>query len=218
MAVFSLVLLAFNAASVQASPRNLIARGQGHDSGPGTDSVPTDYSHDGSWGSGNDDWGSSEYGGSWGHSTTSNSPGSQYSPGGWGHSSTCTASTVVEYSTLTVAGPESTVYISGSGTTETLEASTVYISGSDHTSYLPATLTIAGPAETFVSTVHDTITRPAAPTTIFVTQNGQGWNRTVTYEETEVVTTTQHEISTIYNEETTTLTSAVTLPGESLAQ
>lgn len=233
MAAFSFILLAINAAVAHCSPRNLIARGQGHNSSPGTDSTPQDYSHGGSWGSGNDGWDSSEYGGSWGHSTTSNGPGSQYGPGGWGHSSTCAVSTIVEYSTLTVSGSGSTVYISGSGFTETLGASTVYISGSDYTSYLPAstvyisgsdhtsylpasTLTIAGPAETYVSTAHDTTTRPAVPTTIFVTQNGQGWNRTVTYE--EVVTTTQHEVSTIYNEETTTATSAVTLPGESLAQ
>lgn len=109
-----------------------------------------------------------------------------------------------------MAGPA--VYISGSGYTTTLSAETVYISGSDHTSYDPASaVTIEGPVQTSISTSFGTVTQPEAPTTIYITQNGPGWNRTVTHEETE--TTTQREISTVYNEETATITSLVTLPG-----
>jgi hypothetical protein len=36
----------------------------------------------------------------------------------------------------------------------------------------------------------------------------------LTREETDFVTTTNHETSTVYNEETTTATSIVTLPGK----
>ena len=112
-----------------------------------------------------------------------------------------------------MTGP--TVYVSGSGYTTTLSAETVYISGSDHTSYLPAsTIIIEGPVQTSLSTSFGTVTQPAAPTTIYITQNGPGWNRTITHEETE--TTTQREISTIYNEETATITSLITLPGKPL--
>lgn len=231
MAILSLLMLALRAASVEASPRKVQARGREGNPGSGTDSGPSEYSQGGTWGSRDNGWDSSEYGGSWGHSMTSVGPASQYSGGEWGHGSTCVGSTVVDYSTLTVDKPGPTVYISGSGTTKTLEASTVYISGSDHTSYLPAstvyltgadrtsylpasTVTVAGPANISLSTIFNTITRSAAPTTVFVTQNGPGWNRTVTYEETDFVTKTQHEVSTVYNEETTIVTSAVTLPGE----
>jgi hypothetical protein len=215
MATFSLLVLAFGSfASVSASPRNLIARGKERDASPGEGNGPPGYSDGGSWAPQSSDWGSaSQYDGSWDHSSTVDHPGSQYGGGGgWGHGTTCAASTVTEISTTEVAGP--TVYISGSGCTTTLSASTVYISGSDHTSYVPAsTVTIAGPVQTSISTSFGTVTQPAAPTTIYITQNGPGWNRTITHEETDIVTTTQHEISTSYNEETTTATSVVTLPG-----
>lgn len=216
MAAFSLLVLAFCSATVvSASPRNHIARGQGGNASPGGESGPPGYSDGGSWDSKTDDWGSaSQYGGSWGHSSTVDYPGSQYGGGGgggWGHGTTCAVSTVTEVSTSQVAGP--TVYVSGSGYTTTLSAETVYISGSDHTSYLPAsTVTIEGPVQTSISTSFGAVTQPAAPTTIYITQNGPGWNRTITHEETE--TTTQREISTIYNEETATITSVVTLPGK----
>jgi hypothetical protein len=45
-------------------------------------------------------------------------------------------------------------------------------------------------------------------------QNGPGWNRTITHEETDILTTTEREISTIFDEETTTATSVMTLLGE----
>jgi hypothetical protein len=222
------VLVASWAAAVSASPRNIVARGQGQNDSPGG---PPGYSHDDSWGSKSAGWGdSSQHDGSWDHSSTAGHPSSQYGGtdgGGWGYSSTCEASTIVE--TSTVAGSASTVYISGSGYTETLSASTVYISGSgytttlpastvyisgsDHTSYAPAsTVTLAGPAVTSVLTISGTITQPASPTTIFITRTGLGWNQTLTCEETDFVTTTQRETSTIYNEEITTATSIVTLP------
>jgi len=214
MAAFSLLVLAFcSAIVVSASPRNHIARGQGENARPRGESGPPGYSDGGSWDSKTDDWGSaSQYGGSWGHSSTVDYPGSQYGGGGgWGHGTTCAVSTVTEVSTSRVAGP--TVYVSGSGYTTTLSAETVYISDSDHTSYLPAsTVTIEGPVQTSISTSFGTVTQPAAPTTIYITQNGPGWNRTITHEETE--TTTQREISTIYDEETATITSLVTLPGK----
>jgi hypothetical protein len=96
-----------------------------------------------------------------------------------------------------------------------LPASTIYISGSDHTSYLPAsTLTVEGPVETSISTVFGPTLKPAAPTTVFITRNGPGWNRTITQEVIDVTTTTQREVSTIYNEETATVTSFVTRPGK----
>lgn len=257
MTALPLLALVLCATGISASPRNLAIRGQGRDASPGGDSGPPGYSKDEPWGSTTDGWGdSSQYGGSWGHSSTAVHPGSQYGGGGgggggWGHSSTCGDSTVVEISTVagpastvyisgsdlteilpastvhisgsdhtsTVVIPASTVYISGSAFTKTLPALTVYISGSDHTSYVPAsTLTIAGPVETSVSTIYGTLTRPAVPTTVFVTHNGPGWNRTVTHEQTDVVTTTQYEVSTLYDEETTTVTSAVTLPGRSLGK
>ncbi|GAB7327628.1 hypothetical protein MBLNU13_g11472t2 [Cladosporium sp. NU13] len=217
MAALSLLVLAFCSATVvSASPRNHIARGQGGNASPGGKSGPPGYSDGGSWDSKTDDWGGpSQYGGSWGHSSTVDYPGSQYGGGGgggWGHGTTCAVSTVTEVSTSQVAGP--TIYISGSGYTTTLSASTIHISGSDHTSYIPAsTVTIQGPVQTSISTSFGTVTQPAAPTTVYITQNGPGWNRTVTHEETEILTTTQREISTIYNEETTTATSLVTLPG-----
>jgi len=216
MATFSLLVLAFGSfTGVSASPRNLIARGKERDASPGGNNGPPGYSDGGSWGPQSSDWGSSsQYDGSWDHSSTVDYPGSQYGGGGgWGHGTTCAALTVTEISTTEVAGP--TVYISGSGYTTTLSASTVYISGSDHTPYAPAsTVTIGGPVQTSISTSFGTVTQPAALVTIYITQNGPGWNRTVTHEETDVVTTTQRETSTVYNEETTTATSVVTLPGK----
>jgi hypothetical protein len=222
------------AAAVSASPRNIIARRQEQNHSPGEDG-PLGYSHDDSWGSKSGGWGdSSQYDGSWGHSSTAESPGSQYGGtdgGGWGYSSTCEASTIVETSTLagpastfyisgsdyTTTLPASTVYISGSGYTATLPASTVYISGSDYISCVPpSTLTLAGPAVTSTLTISGTLTQPASPITVFVTRTGLGWNHTLTHEETDFVTTTQYETSTAYNEETTTATSVVTLPGKTL--
>jgi hypothetical protein len=221
------------AAAVSASPRNIVARGQEQNHNPQGDGPPG-YSHDDSWGTKSGGRGdSSQHDGSWDHSSIAGHPGSQYGGtdgGGWGYSSTCEASTIVE--TSTVAGsastvyisgsgytetlPASTVYISGSGYTTTLPASTVYISGSDYTSYAPAsTLTLAGPAVTSVLTVSGTITQLASPATVFITRTGLGWNHTLTREETGFVTTTQRETSTVYNEETTTATSIVTLPGKS---
>lgn len=204
----------WSAISVSASPRSLLARGQQHGANTGGDTVPPDYSHDGSWDSKTDGWGSpSQYDGSWDHSSTLDHPSSQYGGGsgdGWGHTSTCVISTIQ------VAGPTSTVYLSGSDYTTTLPAPTVYISEPDHTSYAPAsTHTVAGPAQTSVKTIYATLTQPAVPTTIYITHQGPGWNRTVTHERTEVSITTQHEVSTIYNEETTTTTSLITLPGRS---
>ena len=220
MATLSLLVLAFcSVTSVSASPRNL-ARGKERDASPGGDDGPPDYSYGGSWGPESSEWGSaSQYDGSWDHSSTVPLPGSQYGGGGggggWGHSTSCAASTVTEVSTSQVAGP--TIYVSGSGYTTTLSASTVYISGSEHTSFVPAsTVTIVGPVQTSISTPFGTLTQQAAPTTIYVTHNGPGWNKTITHEETDIVTTTQREVSTIYNEETTTATSVVTLPGKHL--
>lgn len=216
MATLSLLFLAFSSfASVSASPRNLVARGKERDSSPGGDYGPPSNSQGGSWSPQSSDWGSaSQYDGSWDHSSTVDGPRSQYGGGGggWGHGTTCAALTVTEVFTSQVAGP--TIYISGSGYTTTLDASTVYVSGSDYTSYVPAsTVTIAGPVQTSISTSFGTVTQPAAPTTIYITQNRPGWNYTVTHEETDIVTTTQRETSTVYNEETTTATSVVTLPG-----
>lgn len=126
-------------------------------------------------------------------------------------------------STLTVGGSASTVYLSGKdhtsflpASTVTLDgsASTVYISGKDHTSFLPgSTITAAGPAHTSVITAYETVKEPAAPTTIYITQQGLGYNHTITREETELITTTQYEYSTRFNDETTTMTSVLTLPG-----
>lgn len=218
MATFSLLVLALSSiTSVSASPRNLIARGKERDASSGGDYGPPGYSQGGSWGPQSSDWESaSQYDGSWDHSSTTDGPGSQYGGGGggggWGHGTTCAALTVTEISTSQVAGP--TVYISGSGYTTTLDASTVYTSGSDYTSYVPAsTVTIAGPVQTSISTSFGTVTQPAAPTTIHITQNRPGWNQTITHEQTDVVTTTQREIPTVYNDETTTATSVVILPG-----
>jgi hypothetical protein len=231
MIVLLPVLVASWAAVVSASPRNIVARGQGQNDSRGG---PPGYSHDDSWGSKSGGWGdSSQHDGSWDHSSTAGHPGSQYGGtdgGGWGYSSTCEASTIVETSTVAgsastvyVSGsgytetlPASTVYISGSGYTTTISASTVYVSGSDYTSYAPAsTLTLAGPAITSYLTISGTITQPASPTTVFITRTGLGWNHTLTCEETDFLTTTQRETSTVYNEETTTATSIVTLPGKS---
>lgn len=216
MASFSLLVLAFCSATiVLASPRNLIARGKERDVSLGEDDGPPGYSNGGFWGPASSGWESaSQHDGSWDHSSTADHPGSQYGGGGgWGYGTTCAALTVTEISTSQVAGP--TVYISGAGYTTTLSASTVYVSGSEHTSYIPAsTVTVAGPVQTSISTFYGTVTQPAAPTTIYITQNGPGWNRTVTHEETDILTTTQSEISTIYNEETITEISLVTLPGK----
>lgn len=232
MAMLNALVLGLCASSAIASPRNLLPRNQKRgSSGGGTGSGgPPAYPHDGSWGPQSDDWDDD----SWGHTSTSDhpgTPGGYGGGGGWGHSSTCDASTIVETSTTTLIGSASTVYISGSGYTTTLAASTVYISGSDHTSFVPAsTVTIRGvPDSTSVSTAYETITQPAVPTTVYLTRTGPGWNHTVTHEETDVVTTTQREwstiydeetitttlreYSTVYDEETTTLTSLVTLPG-----
>lgn len=212
MATLSLFVLVFHfAISVLASPRSLVARSHERDAIPGGDTGPPGDYHDGSWESKTGDWGSSsQYDGTWDHSSTLSHPGSQYGGGGgdWGHTSTCAVSTIIETSTST-----STVYVSGPDHTTYYPASTVYITGSEHTSFVPAsTVTITGPAETSVSI----ITQLAAPTTVFITHNGPGWNRTITHEETSVATTTQREISTIYSEETTTATSVVTLPGRLL--
>lgn len=216
MAPSSLLVLAFcSVASVSASPRNLLARGKERDASPAGDHGPPGYLNGGSWDAQSSDWeGASQYGGSWDHSSTVGYPGSQYGGGGgWEHGTTCAALTVTEISTSEVAGP--TIYISGSGYTKTLAVSTVYISRSDHTSYVPAsTVTIGGPVQTSISTSFGTVTQPEAPVTIYITQNGPGWNRTVTQQETDIITTTQRESSTIHNEETTTATSVVTLPGK----
>ena len=215
MATLSLFVLVFYfAISVLASPRNQIARSHERDAIPGEDTGPPGDYHDGYWESKTGDWGSSsQYDVTWDHSSTLSNPGSQYGGGGggggdWGHTSTCAVFTIIETSTST-----STVYVSGPDHTAYYPASTVYITGSEYTSFVPAsTVTIAAPAETSVSI----ITQPAAPTTVFITHNGPGWNRTVTHQETSVATTTQREVSTIYNEETTTATSVVTLPGRLL--
>lgn len=216
MAAFSLLILAVSSfTTVSASPRNHVARGKERDANPGGLDDSSAYSPGGSWGpQSSESWSASQHHGSWDHSSTADHPGSQYGVGGgWGHGTTCAALTVTEISTSRVAGP--TVYISSYGYTTTLSASTVYISGSDYTSYAPASaVTIAGPVQTSISTSFETVTQPAAPTTIYITQNGPGWNRTITHEETDTVTTTQLEISTIYDEETTTATSVVTLPGK----
>jgi hypothetical protein len=218
MASFSLLILAFcSAITVSASPRNLIARGKDRDANPDGDGFPPGYSNGGFWGPASSDWEStSQYDDSWDHSSTVDHSGSQFGGGGRkGHGTTCAALTVTEISTSQVAGP--TIYIPGSGYTTTLSASTVYISGSEHTSYIPAsTVTVAGPVQTSISTYYGTITQPAAPTTIYITRNGPGWNRTITDEETEIVTMTQSEVSTIYNEETATEISIVVLPGKYL--
>jgi len=199
-----------------ASPRNLLPHMQKREPGSGGSSASPDYTHDDSWVPKPGD-SPSQYGGNWGHGSSSESTKSHHGDGGddWGHSSTCAAFTITETSVSMLAGPTSTVYVSESGYTSVLPASTVYISGSGYTSFLPAsTVTVAGSAQTTVSTVYDTLTRPAAPTTVYITQFRSGWNHTITREEIDVVTTTQHEYSTIYNEETTTFTSVVTLPGE----
>lgn len=209
-------------ASVLASPRNLLPQKAKRDpgSGGGGGSGTPGYSHDDTWVSASDH-GPSQYGGSWDHGSSSETSKSHHGGGGddWGHSSTCAALTITETSFSTLTGPTSTVYVSESGYTSVLPASTVYISGSGsgYTSILPAsTEKIPGPAHTIVSTSYETLTKQAPPTTVYVTRFGQGWNHTVTREETDVITTTatQHDYSTIYNEETTTLTSVVTLPGE----
>jgi hypothetical protein len=149
---------------------------------------------------------------------TSFLPASTVYISGSDYTSFAPASTVyISGSDYTSFAPASTVYISGSDYTSFLPASTVYISGSGYTTILPAsTESVSGPAQTVVSTSYETLTSPASPTTIYVTRFGSGWNHTVTREETDVITTTQtqHDYSTIYNEETTTLTSVVTLPGE----
>ena len=221
-------------AGVLASPRNLLHQKPKRDPGSGEGSGTPGYSHDDTWGSASDH-GPSQYGGSWDHGSSSETSKSHHGGGGddWGHSSTCAALTITETSFSTLTGPTSTVYVSESGYTSVLPASTVYISRSGYTSFLPAstvyisgsgytsilpasTEKIPGPAHTIVSTSYETLTKQAPPTTVYVTRFGQGWNHTVTREETDVITTTatQHDYSTIYNEETTTLTSVVTLPGE----
>jgi hypothetical protein len=208
-------------ASVLASPRNLLPQKPKRDPGSGGGSGSSDHPHDDTWVSASDH-GPSQYGGSWDHGGGGDD---------WGHSSTCAALTVTETSISTLSGPTSTIYISESGYTSILPASTVYISGSGYTSLLPAstvyisgsgytsilpasTEKIPGPAQTITSTCYETVTRPAPPKTVYVTRFGTGWNHTVTREETDVITTTQHDYSTIYDEDTTTLTSVVTLPGE----
>jgi hypothetical protein len=206
------------AADVLASPRNLLPQKAKRDPGSGEGSGSPSYSHDDTWVSASDH-DPSQYGGSWDHGSSSETSKSQHGGGGddWGHSSTCAALTITETVTSELSGPTSTVYVSESGYTSVLPASTVYISGSGYTSILPAsTEKIPGPAHTIVSTSYETLTQQAPPTTVYVTKFGQGWNHTVTHEETDVITTTttQQEYSTIYNEETTTLTSVVTLPGE----
>lgn len=193
------LLLGLNAASVLASPRNLFGSNQKRNAGSGAGQGPPNYD-DGSWGPKSEGGqGPSGYGdGSWGHSTKPQAPTS-YGGGsdGWGHS-TCEASTVYETSI-------STVYES---------ASTVYVSGSGFASYLPAsTITVAGQGHTSVETAYETVTQPAAPTTIYLTRQGPGWNHTITREETDVHTTTEHDYSTIVDEETVFITSQVTLPG-----
>jgi hypothetical protein len=218
-------------ASVLASPRNLLHQNSKRGSGSGGDYGPPSHPHDDAWGSASDG-GPSQYGGSWDHGPSSEVPKPHHGDGGddWGHSSTCAALTITETSIATLTGPTSTVYISGSGYnsistvyisgsdyTSFVPASTVYISGSGYTSILPAsTEKVPGPAQTIVSTSYETLTLSAPPITVYSTRFGSGWNHTVTRGETDVVTTTQtqHDYSTIYNEETTTLTSVVTLPGE----
>ena len=80
MAAFSLLVLAFGfSAVVSASPRNHIARGQGGNASPDGELGLAGYPDRGSWDSKTDDWGSaSQYGGSRGHSSTVDYPGSQY--------------------------------------------------------------------------------------------------------------------------------------------
>lgn len=221
-------LLGLCSTSVLASPRNIFARGQKRNAGSGA-SGPPGYGK-GTWASKSaDDWGTPGYGGGPSGPKTVPGPPSSYGGGGdgWDHPWTCEASTVFETSFSTVFESASTVYVSGSGYTSVLPASTVYISGSElpastvyisgsgYTSVLPAsTVTLDGQGYTSITTAYETITQPAAPTTVYVTRQGQGWNRTITREETDFFTTTQYDVSTILNEETLTLTSLVTLPGE----
>lgn len=217
MAILRSLLFSLYATGVFASPRNL-KRNAGSGGGQG----PPGYG-DGSWGSKSDGWdGPSGYGdGSWGHSTAPRAPSSYGGGGGgggggdgWGHSATCEASTVFKTSISTVLEPASTVYISGSDYTSIVPASTVYISGSGYTSIVPAsTVTIGGEDHTSVTTAYETVTQPAASITVYLTRQGPGWNHTITREETDLLTTTEREYSTIVDEETVVVTSPVTLPG-----
>jgi hypothetical protein len=215
MATLSLLVLDLCFPSMALpSPRNLNARNQERDASPGGDTGPPAYSHDGSWRFKTSGWGSSSapYAGSWDHSSTVEYSASQQGGGdggrNWGHTSTCAASIIIEISTSI-----STVYVPAPDNSAYHPAPTVYVTGPEHASCVPAsTVTLAGPAGTSVLT----ITQPAVPTTVSITQNGLGWNRTITHEETFVATTTQRETSTTYNEETTTATSVVTLPGRPL--
>jgi len=201
--------------------------------GSTSDGGPSQYG--GSWDHGSSSESSKDHHGNggddWGHSSTCaaltitetsistlTGPTSTVYISESGHTSILPASTVyISGSDYTSFVPASTVYISGSGYTSFLPASTVYISGPGYTSILPAsTEKVPGPAKTIVSTSYETLTLSAPQTTVYLTRFGSGWNHTVTRGETDVVTTTQtqHDYSTIYNEETTTLTSVVTLPGE----
>lgn len=234
MASLRLLTVILCMADVLASPRDLLLQKVKRYSGSGGGSGQPSHPHDDNWIPKSDE-GPSKYGGSWDHSSSSETPKSPYGSGSddWGHSSTCAALTITETSISTLFEPTSTVYISesgytsfppvstvyvsGSGHTSFLPASIIYISGSDHTSILPAsTEEIPGPVQTIVLTSCGTLTKQASPTTAYITRIGHGWNHTVTRAETDVLTTTHNDYSTIYNEETTTLTSVVTLPGEQL--
>lgn len=232
-----LFVLGLFAGNAFASPRNLFARGQlGPSGSPGG-------SNDGAWRQ-NADSGSksSDHGSPWDNILTSATPQAYTSEvnSGWEASATCAPLTIYQTSvstvvgsaatvylsapvetsflpasTVTIGASASTVYLSGEEQTSILPASTVYLSGKDHTSFLPgSTVTAAGPAHTSVITAYETLREPAAPTTIYITQQGLGYNHTITREETELITTTRYEYSTRFNEETTTLTSVLTLPGK----
>lgn len=225
MAGLQFLVVILYVACVIASPRNLLPQKPKRNPGSSGGSSPPIFPHGDTWVPKSDD-GPSQCGGSLDHGSSPETSKSQHNDVGdsWGHSSTCAASTVTETSVSTLSGPTSTVYASQPGCTSVLPASTVYISGSGSTSFLPAstvylsgsgyTSVVPGPAQTVVSTSYETLTWSAPPTTVYVTRFGSGWNHTITREETDVVTTTQHDYSTIYNKDTTVLTSVVTLPGK----
>lgn len=239
-----LLVLGLFAGRALASPRNLFARGQEGSFGPPEHSDDGSWGQNSDFGAKPSEYGSSwdnaltsatpqayaseVHGG--GDASATCAPLTIY------HTSVSTAAgsaatvylsgpvetSFLPASTVTLGGSASTVYLSGKdhtsylpASTVTLEPSTVYLSGKDQTSFLPgSTVTAAGPAHTSVVTAYETLKEPAAPTTIYITRQGLGYNHTITREETELITTTQYEYSTRFNEETTTMTSVLTLPGK----
>lgn len=199
MVGFQFVALMLCASSAVASPRIHLNSEIKRDAFLGGDFGPSGNPRYGSWGPGPD--GPSSYDGTWSQHST---PSSSYGGGGdgWGHSSTCAASTIVQTVFSTVSGPASTVFVSGSG----------------ETSVPASTYTVSGPPHTTILTSYETITQPAAPETIYITKSGWGWNQTATQGETDLMTTTDYEYSTIYNGKTAVITSVVTLPGTLAAQ